>query len=324
MYYPKSQIKTNLYTNGGELVFINRQDVYYTGYYYETSTGKKFTGKTPNSKGRVELIPVSSPSYKIPNDDIAIDPVPVETVLYATGPDADPDKTLSQDPSEFNYKLISEYFDLTNNLSTNNVERNIPPISQTTPTPEEYEAGETQRYFVKKNTEYTYFETDKQTYDKYINDDPTIASDLYTIISVPWRIINSPINEKMAAQVERNNNWFGFKQWVRNSGGGNNFLYTKGGEYLLPNRTNYIGFYHVMENGIVMTGKSHGKGMNVKLIPLNRSTSDSPGVAPEQSQNNYTLNLSLPSSAPATPSAPTEGSLGSSGGGSSGGGGGGY
>ena len=41
MYYPKSQVKTNLYTNGNELVYINKQDTYYIGYYYELSTGKK-------------------------------------------------------------------------------------------------------------------------------------------------------------------------------------------------------------------------------------------------------------------------------------------
>ena len=38
-YYPKSQVKTNLYTNGGELIVYSTKEEY-KGYYFETSTGK--------------------------------------------------------------------------------------------------------------------------------------------------------------------------------------------------------------------------------------------------------------------------------------------
>ena len=43
-YYPKSQVKTNLYTNGGELIVYSTKEEY-KGYYFETSTGKKYAGK---------------------------------------------------------------------------------------------------------------------------------------------------------------------------------------------------------------------------------------------------------------------------------------
>jgi len=59
MYYPSSQIKTNLYTNGGELVFkTNNED--YIGFYWKTSDSKFFTGKTPQDKNIQELITISS------------------------------------------------------------------------------------------------------------------------------------------------------------------------------------------------------------------------------------------------------------------------
>jgi hypothetical protein len=45
-YYPKSQVKTDLYTNGGQYVLSTTQEEY-TGYYYEISTGQKYTGKNP-------------------------------------------------------------------------------------------------------------------------------------------------------------------------------------------------------------------------------------------------------------------------------------
>jgi hypothetical protein len=48
MYYPKSQIKTNLYTNGYEFTTTPTNTTNsYSGYYWKTSNGKYFTGKTP-------------------------------------------------------------------------------------------------------------------------------------------------------------------------------------------------------------------------------------------------------------------------------------
>lgn len=55
MYYPASQIKTNLYTNGSELVYKSNNQRY-LGFYFKTSDGKYFSGKTPEIKDSVELI----------------------------------------------------------------------------------------------------------------------------------------------------------------------------------------------------------------------------------------------------------------------------
>jgi len=54
-YYPKSQVKTNLYTNGGELAYALNLEPY-AGYYYQTSDGKYFSGKSPSSPASQELI----------------------------------------------------------------------------------------------------------------------------------------------------------------------------------------------------------------------------------------------------------------------------
>ena len=59
MYYPKSQIKTNLYTNGKELT-LSTDGTFYKGPYYELSTGKKYTGKTPEDGINIELSPITS------------------------------------------------------------------------------------------------------------------------------------------------------------------------------------------------------------------------------------------------------------------------
>ena len=60
-YYPLSQIKTNLYTNGNEYV-LNPNDIstMYSGYYWKTSDGKIYTGKTPQDVNIQQLYPISS------------------------------------------------------------------------------------------------------------------------------------------------------------------------------------------------------------------------------------------------------------------------
>ena len=58
MYYPKSQTKNNLYTNGGEFA-LSKDNSEYTGDYYETSDGRKFTGKNPNVVPSYELVDLS-------------------------------------------------------------------------------------------------------------------------------------------------------------------------------------------------------------------------------------------------------------------------
>jgi hypothetical protein len=57
-YYPLSQIKTNLYTNGGEFSSINNdldRLSEYKGYYWKTSDGKYFSGKTPQDLPTFQL-----------------------------------------------------------------------------------------------------------------------------------------------------------------------------------------------------------------------------------------------------------------------------
>ena len=59
-YFPLSQIKTNLYTNGYEFT-TNVTDTTnsYSGYYWRTSEGKYYTGKTPQDLPTQELFKMS-------------------------------------------------------------------------------------------------------------------------------------------------------------------------------------------------------------------------------------------------------------------------
>ena len=74
MYYPKSQITPNLYTNGDEFV-LSTNNSSYSGYYFKISTGKYFTGRNQDDRPNVELIPVTSLSQddnNTPNPNVNI------------------------------------------------------------------------------------------------------------------------------------------------------------------------------------------------------------------------------------------------------------
>ena len=55
MYFPKSQIKSNLYTNGEEYILSTSKESY-TGYYYTTSNGSSYTGRNPQDGPNILLL----------------------------------------------------------------------------------------------------------------------------------------------------------------------------------------------------------------------------------------------------------------------------
>ena len=159
MYYPKSQIKTNLYTNGGEYALIsNNQE--YTGYYWKTSSEKAFTGKTPNDINIIELKLINEiPPINNPTDDNVFYNINSTNVSYNSLKQVDSNKVLS-----------------------------IPTYSSPTPTPQDYQIGEFQRYFIKKANELIYTEVNKNTHDKIKNQNPTYLWQYYIAFSLPWDI----------------------------------------------------------------------------------------------------------------------------------------
>ena len=55
MYFPKSQIISNLSTNGGEFILSSTRKPY-TGKYFSTSDGRFYTGATPQDGNNQELL----------------------------------------------------------------------------------------------------------------------------------------------------------------------------------------------------------------------------------------------------------------------------
>jgi hypothetical protein len=193
-YYPKSQIKTNLYTNGNEYVYDGTQQEY-IGYYYAISNGNKFTGKTPNIVPTYLLAPITP-------TEIGLDNAP------------DGSLTAQIPPSVIEINPSSTY--VPGNAKT----RTIPQFSLTLPTEQDKQNGYFTRYFCKKNNELKYFETSQTTCDKLTSQDPSIAYDLYSGASIVWAIKGDitqviSINVSRVNKVSSQNNWLGFSQYFK-------------------------------------------------------------------------------------------------------------
>jgi hypothetical protein len=158
MYYPLSQIISNLYTNGNELAFkLNNSP--YTGYYWKNSTGKLYTGRTPQDLPTEELVP------------------------------------FSVEGGSRQSNLINTYYNQSDNNSFNYLNLLNPPppsatptYSATLPTSQDYQNTEFRRYFCKKTNEIMYLEISKETYDKLVSQDSQIEYSLYIPFYLPWQL----------------------------------------------------------------------------------------------------------------------------------------
>ena len=175
MYYPKSQIKTNLYTNGDEFVYISNKQPY-QGYYFKTSTGQYYTGKNADDR---------------PNFELTQNLATAETTIDTTKSD---------------YSVIINT-DLNNNLTYNNLISPPPSVlispayNAPEPTLQDYQIGEFRRYFCKKGNEILYLEIDKDTYDKLIAKDSQYQFSLWQPFNLPWLLVGT---QEQVYKVNRN------------------------------------------------------------------------------------------------------------------------
>jgi hypothetical protein len=183
MYYPKSQIKPNLYTNGGEYILSTTKENY-VGYYYLVSTGQRYTGRNPNQSPNILL----------------------QTVIA------------SSDNSPFTNPLnISP---LSTSPSPSLPARAIPVFNPNPPTQQEQQNGQYTRYFCKRNNELKYIEINLNTFTLLSTHSPQIAWYLYTPASVLWQIQGNKnavytSNQASVYSIEKNLQWYGFSQYFK-------------------------------------------------------------------------------------------------------------
>ena len=148
MYFPKSKIQPNLYSNG-EFLIKSSKSIYY-GLYFSVSGGRFFTGKEPNDGKNLELI--KSPS----NEVESLPNIQILDLRYANLEN-------------------STYTTLTNSQINNSFP--IPYTPQ--PTQGDYQTGEITRFFSKKRNENIYYE---------VVDTSVSSNPMYFTFSLQWLI----------------------------------------------------------------------------------------------------------------------------------------
>ena len=185
-YYPKSQIKTDLYTQGGQLQLKSTKKEY-KGYYWKNSRGDYFTKKNPNVGGSevLEIIPkIAQPS--------------LSTITYAKGNDV--------------YNNLKKV-DITKSLL-------LPSYTKPSPTEEDYNLGNFTRYFAKKVNENVYIEISKNTYDKFDQKDNKYAYTSYLTFKLLWTLTGpstqvSSTNQNIVKLTEQNNGITGLGTYLK-------------------------------------------------------------------------------------------------------------
>ena len=244
MYYPKSQIETNLFTPGAEFTTVS-DNKEYKGNYWRTSKGLYYTGNNPqdnNIRALSNNIRYDSPeglALSEANDDLP------------------------------NYVNLSgnQYINASGKrvIDKLNIINKIP-----LPTKSNYTNQDFERYFLKRTTNYQYTETDSTNYTLFETKNPIVQFEIYTPIKFTWRISGKLLDvykqNKKTIQYNGNiYNWIKFDLYFKNryaryyKPSSDEPNYTKGGE-LKVEKTNeeYVGYYHVHPNkGVLMEGKKH-------------------------------------------------------------------
>ena len=181
MYYPKSQVKTNLYSNNNYIIIATGK--VYTGPYWKNSSGKLITGTTPQDLPSRELTPVVAEN----NAPIVINSINTSEEVY--------DSLIAPSYDKFLYDYLIK--NPNNNISINLV----PKYISTPPTEQDYQIGEFRRYFCKKENEIIYIEISKTTYDLIIVKSPDILWQLYFPFNLSWQITGT---QEQVARTNKN------------------------------------------------------------------------------------------------------------------------
>lgn len=201
MYFPKNKIKTGLYSNGKEFLYLDNNSEF-IGYYYSLYDGTFFEGKSP-SEGDKQII--KNTNQKIFDNSY-------DQVLVLNG-------DFSQ-PSLNSTAVI---------IPTNQVQ-NLPVPYFPKPSPFDYSIGQFSRYFCKKTNENVFLEINQNDYASLYNQNSNYVYSLYTPFKTYWLISGDynkvvETNFKLVASIEKDLQVYGFSKFIEKTGGYNKFYF---------------------------------------------------------------------------------------------------
>ena len=253
VYIPKSSIKANQFTPGGDWFYV-KNNAPYIGSYYLLSNGKAYTGRDQNDP---------------PNEEI------FQNIVIAS--------TLNDGPNA----QVVEYveIDINRDLQTYgrlkktdyNLLRSVPPSQLTFPTPEDYENFIFKRYFLVKTNQNNYQEVSEEVYNEIESQNPVWMWENYLPFTLTWTLKGDIENVFKAnrgmifleeKKIKRKGldeylerNYLQYYLYVEESN-----LYTDGGLLLNASGEDYKGFYHIHKTQGPMVGSTHTGTAHNKLF----------------------------------------------------------
>lgn len=196
MYYPQSQIQCNLFSNG-ELIVKNTQKVY-TGYYWSTSTGKFYAGKSPTVESQPELLKPSNTSINRdlePTYDKKFD-----AIFYSS------------------YDTV-KYLRLNTTINPSKFPQ-TPLYIAPKPTKKDYENAEFTRFFCKKINEAKFIEISKDTHIKLAESNPELDYQTYRPFKINWTLAGDQLkvareNKNVVLYAESKLGALGLSQYIK-------------------------------------------------------------------------------------------------------------
>ena len=276
MYIPKSQIKENLYTAGGEWWYVD-DGTEYVGFYYKLSNGKAFSGKNMNEMPSRQIFQRDDAAEFELHEDFHVDSD--ETGINWSQIADNYDGIIDGTKSNFSEGNIQQPKDVDTYLNIKGIDatkvKHLPDYKQTIPIPEDYEVGFLTRYFVVQTNALIYLEIDKETYDALIGENGDWEWQAYIPFTIRWTITG-----KMDAVFVTNKNIISLKEKEIKRKGLTNYLsnkleyylYTEGENLLAePNLLitgtgeDYVGYYHIHPLKGPMEGPFHVNEPHQKL-----------------------------------------------------------
>ena len=201
MYFPKSKIITDRYTNGGELFYKNTGTPY-QGYYHILASGEVFSGKSPTDGQVLELVYTTNYNDKSPNELNTFQVSPTSIFkLYDFGTSKLPyDNIRKQNQIEYPPTVLIE-----------------PTYIQPTVSYPSFI-----RYFVKRVNNVLFIEIDQQQYTSLKSKDRSYNWPSYIPFSLPWttggasRVDIQQTNRKVVLLTENREGVYGLSQYITN------------------------------------------------------------------------------------------------------------
>lgn len=233
-YYPKSQIITNLYAQDGENIRINGTLVkasnseIYTGFFWTTSNGDYYSGKTPNDSPTEKLI-ILKEALAEGQDPGPLNPIgktKSRIALLLGDPEIEiegfTDQISKSSPNWlWNQSSIIYYMNAKGISPLTPPEYDNPYTNPNLPTEKDYEVGSFRRYFAKKRNAKLYIEIDESMYSDILSASNKVTYFDYKAFRLPWTIKGDKeqveqVNRNIVDLTARKRNLQGFIEYINN------------------------------------------------------------------------------------------------------------